>query len=114
MAANTYLNGVTAESANNVWAVGWGSYDPVTQETAAPITWVLQWNGTTWKHVPSPNPGEIEAAGSDDRLFGAVAVSASDVWAVGWTEGGPLGGGIYPAGTLAEQWTGKKWKAVRN
>ena len=110
----TELNGVTAVSANDVWAVGYGSYDPVTQGEGSPITWVLHWNGTTWKHVPSPNPGEIAADSTDNRLFGAVAVSASDVWAVGWTQGGPLGAPIYPAGTLAEQWTGKKWKAVRN
>ena len=113
-ATKSELNGVTAVSANDVWAVGWGSYDPVTQEDGNPITWVLHWNGTTWKHVPSPDPGEIVAGGSDDRLFGAVAVSASSVWAVGLTQGGPLGAGFYAPGPLAEQWTGKKWKAVRN
>ncbi len=113
-ATSTELHGVTAVSANDVWAVGYGSYNPVIQTGSYPITWVLHWNGKAWKHVPSPNPGEIEAGGSDDQLFGAVAVSASNVWAVGMTLGGPLGAGLYPAGTLAEQWTGKKWKAVRN
>ncbi len=43
-------------------------------------TLVLHWNGTVWKHVPSPNPG---GSSNVNELSAVAAASASDVWAVG-------------------------------
>lgn len=68
-----YLYGVTAVSATDVWAVG---YYATTSGLYRTLT--LRYNGTSWSHVPSPNP-TLGAAG----LRGVVAVSASEVWAVG-------------------------------
>jgi hypothetical protein len=52
-----------------------------------------------WHIVPSPNPGT-----SPDALTGVAAVSATDVWAVGWS----------PQGALIEHWDGKRWQVVPN
>ncbi len=45
------LGGVTASSATDVWAVG--SYTPTGSSTAQTLT--LNWNGTAWSTVTSPN-----------------------------------------------------------
>jgi hypothetical protein len=45
------LSGVTASSATDVWAVG--SYTPTGSSTAQTLT--LNWNGTAWSTVTSPN-----------------------------------------------------------
>ncbi len=45
------LYGVTASSATDVWAVG--SYTPTGSSTAQTLT--LNWNGTAWSTVTSPN-----------------------------------------------------------
>jgi hypothetical protein len=92
------LDGVAAISRENVWAVGFdGSRAPVRN------TLILHWNGTKWKHVPSPNPG-----GSNGSVLARVAAtSASNVWAVG-------GYSVSTAfsRTLIARWTGTKWKQV--
>jgi hypothetical protein len=41
---------------------------------------VLHWNGTSWKRVPSPNPGGSSHA---NVLFGVAASSPTNIWAVG-------------------------------
>src|SRR6266542_53337 len=86
------LNSVTAVpgSPNELWAVG----------EAGPSALVLHWNGSQWSIVPSPS------AGSVPRLFSVVAISANDVWAVGWTgsKSGPV--------TLTQHWDGSTWSVV--
>jgi hypothetical protein len=70
------LNAVTAISGSNIWAVGaHGTFtdDPVSSETL-----VEHWNGTAWKIVESPNPDT-----SGNELNAIVALSASNIWAVG-------------------------------
>jgi hypothetical protein len=64
---------LAALSANDVWAVG-------SQETAAGglATLTMQWNGTAWVIVPSPNP----QAGSP-ILIGVAAAAPSTLIAVG-------------------------------
>ena len=83
------LNGVSAASASDVWAVGYTGTPPGLSD------WVLHWNGTRWSRVPSPTP----AGGAD--LNGVSAVSASDVWAVG-SDG-------TVSKTLAMHWDGTGW-----
>ncbi len=75
---------------NAAWAVG----------SAGPSALIMRWNGTQWSLVQGPS------AGFNPRLNGVVALSASDVWAVGYTGGG-LG-----AITLTMHWTGSTWSVV--
>src|SRR6266567_1186459 len=86
------LNAVTAVpgSPNELWAVG----------EAGPSALILHWNGTQWSIVPSPNAGIVP------RLMNVVAISANDIWAVGWTGGrsGPV--------TLTEHWNGSTWSRI--
>ncbi len=90
------LFGVAATSASNAWAVG-TTHNGVNGDK----TVILQWNGTAWKQVPSPN-GSLDLNG----LSGVAATSASNAWAVGYTDGNGLGD------TLILQWNGTAWKRV--
>jgi hypothetical protein len=60
------------------------------------------WNGTRWTVADNPQPGSAR-----DLLFGASALSPSDVWVVGDREGG---NGLFE--TLAEHWNGRTWSVV--
>jgi hypothetical protein len=64
------LNGVTAISANNVWAVG-------SDRSSSGGALVEHWDGTSWRIVSN---SVIAAAGA---LSAVSADSANDVWAVG-------------------------------
>jgi len=71
------LTGVTtSNAANNVWAVG--SFTPA--GSTSPQTLTLNWNGTAWTTVTSPNPTSFDT-------LNAVATNpgAAIVWAVGAT-----------------------------
>jgi hypothetical protein len=75
------LGGVTtSNAANDVWAVG----ADTPAGTSGRQTLTLNWNGTAWHVVSSPNPGSTDGVG-------AVATNpgAAIVWAVG--ESGPAG-----------------------
>ena len=63
---------------------------------------ILHWNGSRWKRVPSPRPifGKFGYA-----LEGVAATSAASAWAVGCTDGCPVGGT-----PVIERWNGKSWK----
>ncbi len=69
-----FLEGVSAYSATNVWAVG-SSYDGNTYNTL-----VEHWDGSAWTIVSSPNPPSSSAA----RLYAVSAVAPDLVWAVGY------------------------------
>jgi uncharacterized membrane protein len=72
------LYGITAISANDIWA--YGSYfasDGSEQQS----TLVEHWNGTSWKIVPSPNP--VNGTFRADILFGGTVISTGDLWLVG-------------------------------
>ncbi|MFL5735485.1 MAG: S-layer homology domain-containing protein [Chloroflexia bacterium] len=85
------LNGVSALSATDVWAVG----------SKGSQTLAEHWDGTQWSVVPSPNigsgPGELSAV---------TAVSAHDVWAVGSS------GSYGNYRTLILHWDGNAWSVV--
>ena len=83
----SFLNGVAAASADDVWVVGGYSK-----------TLILHWNGTTWRRVPSPSPG----AGA--MLDSVTVISATDVWTAGSS-------GL---GTLILHWNGTAWRRVRS
>ena len=89
------LNGVTATSVSNAWAVGRCSAgDP-------DKTLILHWDGSRWERQRSPNVGW-----SINVLNGVAATSSSDAWAVGGYA--PDSGTYYK--TLILRWDGTAWK----
>jgi hypothetical protein len=85
----TYLYGVTATSAKDVWAVG--GYN---NSSHANQTLIEHWDGTSWSIVPSPKTGSY--------LLAVKAISGKNVWAVGASS----------SGTLIERWDGTSWNIV--
>jgi len=71
------LNGVSAVSASNVWAVGF--YGRITAQGGVDKPLILHWNGTRWTRAASPS-----FSGSSG-LFGVAALSHTDAWAAGGT-----------------------------
>jgi hypothetical protein len=94
---NNILNGVAAFSASSVWAVG-----NVGGNNGKVSTLVEYWNGSAWSVVPSPSTSAIE-----NVLNSVVAISATNVWAVGYTNDGT---GLFQ--TLIEHWNGTTWSIV--
>jgi hypothetical protein len=93
------LNGVTAISSRNAWAVGYavagGSYRTLT----------MFWNGRHWTIVPSPAPG------GDAAFHGVAATWTHNIWAVGMTNPTRCGHGPQ-CQTLIEHWNGNRWKVI--
>jgi hypothetical protein len=93
------FNGIKANSASDVWAVG----DSGVVDVPGSKTLIEHFNGTAWSIVPSPSPGSIAI------LSGVTTSSAANsVWAVG---------ADTPAGTSARQtltlnWNGTTWNVV--
>lgn len=85
------LAGITAISANDVWAVG------STGPRGARRTLIEHWDGVRWSIVPSPN-----VSGYDNHLQAIDSLSADDIWAVG--NAGDL--------TLTLHWDGALWSIV--
>jgi hypothetical protein len=96
------LFGVAATSADNAWAVGCAGN--CFQGFGGIKTLILHWNGTAWKRVPSPSPGQ------DSSLSSVAAVSAHTAWAVGCTALCFLAS-TSPQ-TVILQWNGTTWKRV--
>src|SRR6266568_4644968 len=88
------LNAVSGVSSNDVWAVG--SFQDASLTTR---TLIEHWNGSRWKIIASPNP---DPARND--LLGVAALSASDVWAVGFSG--------QEERVLVEHWNGTAWSVV--
>ena len=91
-----FIKAVSAVSTNDVWAVGFSN----DQNGNNPKTLTEHWDGSHWSIIPSPN------VGTDSFLLGDVAISSSNVWAVGL--------GIRSSGgsALIEHWNGTKWSLV--
>src|SRR5262249_52746732 len=62
---DSFLNGIAAISANDIWAVG-----SVITSSGQMATLTEHWDGTSWKIINSPNPGNFS-----NGLFGAAALS---------------------------------------
>jgi hypothetical protein len=100
---NNELLGVAAVSARNAWSVGY--YQSATC-VCSQRTLSERWNGTRWKVVSTPNPATD--SGDYDVLRGTAAVSASDVWAAGYTGNASYG----QDKSLIEHWSGSAWSVV--
>jgi hypothetical protein len=84
------LGAVSATSATNAWAVGWGSTRGLVY---APV--ILRWNGRRWRQVPTPDP-------SGGGFLDGIGIGPSGrAWAVGYTEEQLL--------PLFEHWDGGAW-----
>ena len=97
----TTLGDVSAVSANDVWAVG--SYFSERRRGYVPLT--EHWDGTAWSIVPAPSPGP------DYEFSGVTALATDDVWAVGLSASG-LVGGPSPSTGMARcgaSWTRRTW-----
>lgn len=74
------LNGATAITSNNIWAVGYY----ISQKTGNRLTLIEHWNGTQWSIIHSPNAGK-QANQHDDYLNSvSVIPGTTHVWAVGY------------------------------
>jgi hypothetical protein len=107
---NVQLLGVTALSSHNVWAVG-SSFNVSTNSIS---TLTLHWNGTSWQIVPSSNTSETRNA-----LTSVTALSASNIWAVGFSfsefaSQTPNIPQTVPGPTtpLIEHWNGSQWDII--
>ncbi|SRR6266487_1869621 len=94
---NSLSGVVRVPGSSNVWAVG-----DFVNSSGNDRTLIEQWNGTSWKVVPSPNIGS-----HDNSLSGVTAVSASDIWVVG-----TFVNSSSVDQTLTEQWNSTSWKVV--
>jgi hypothetical protein len=83
------LSAVAVVSASDVWAVGFIS-------SGVQQTLIEQWDGTSWNVVPSIDPGTLTST----FLQGVVAITARNVWAVGYRLNSPPSS----AQTLIEQY----------
>lgn len=95
------LTAVSGTSGSDVWAVGEHTLASGVFESLA-----LHWDGTQWTHYPTPNPG-----GLADSFHAAVAVAASDVWALGNSASAPADPNVR---TLIEHWDGTRWSRVKS
>ena len=86
----TYLQGVTAISAHDAWAVSYTNPNTCDPDCGATI---LHWNGTYWSVAATPN----RPSGYLNLLGGVVATSKRNAWAVGTTDWQP---------TLIDHWNG--------
>lgn len=85
------LFGITAISANDIWAIG----------TAAGAPLSMHWNGNTWSIVPVDRDSGL----STEKLTAVSGTAANDIWAVG------DGKGIFTNQTFAtiRHWDGARW-----
>jgi len=89
------LASVSAVSANDVWAVG--------SECYSANAMVEHWNGSSWSLVASPR--RPKGFDSTAALYGVKAISATNVWAVGYR-------GSSGLETLVEHYNGSNWGEV--
>ena len=103
--SDNYLVAVSADSTTDAWTVG----HFVNATTGATQTLTLHWSSGSWTRVPSPNPGGKDANDTNE-LFGVVALSPTDAWAVGNSSAGLSG----PGRGLIIHWNGARWKKATN
>lgn len=84
------LNGMSAVSATDIWAVG----TLLTGGTQILEALYEHWDGTAWTKQTGPFAGFFE---------GVSAVSANDTWAVGFTAGNT---------TFSEHYDGTRWQVI--
>ncbi len=94
---DSFMFGISAVASNDVWAVGYVG--------AVGGTFTEHYDGSAWRVVASPSPGNGENA-----LLGVTALAPNDVWAVGFFV--TAANQDRPQKTLVEHWDGTRWKVV--
>jgi hypothetical protein len=96
-AGGGYFNAVAVTSASNAWAVGLAGPGPGVPASTTPL--IERWNGRHWtiQQIAMPAGG--------GQFAGVMALSASNAWAVGWTD-------AKVQTTLIEHWNGRTWTRV--
>lgn len=97
----SYTNGLgslSALSSSNIWSVGSFS----NAKFGLSQTLVEHWNGRQWQVVQSPNRGNL-----GDALASIAAISAQDIWAVGWYLNAE-----EELETMTDHWNGSKWSVI--
>jgi hypothetical protein len=121
------LFGIAAVSATDIWAVGNGiehwngstwtlvpspAADSSVTAVAPDDIWaaggdtIERWNGATWSIVPSPSSGD-----QFTTLRGITALSAADIWAVGYA-GHTVPHDGYLEHPFVEHWNGSSWSVT--
>gem|GEM_PF-1338004 len=95
-----FLEGVSAISASDVWAVG--TYTIPNPEGSPYLNATVHWDGTRWNIVTAPQVDDFL-----NILADVAAITASDVWAVGFN--GTASG--YEAPEVLH-WDGSTWNVV--
>ena len=96
---NSQLHSVVAVSAHDVWAVGSSHNGSLPSRTL-----IQHWDGTQWSIVSSPSPDT-----QFNELRSVAALSANDVWAVGYRGGTKS---ETPIETFILHWDGAGWRQV--
>jgi len=92
--AFSVLYRVAAVASDDAWAVGASAGGGVGEGRRS--TLIQHWDGTRWREVESPSVGD-----GDSVLVDVAAAHRTDVWAVGYRDGG----------TLVVHWDGERWTA---
>jgi hypothetical protein len=98
-----FLQGVSATSASDAWAVG-DYCSSACSSTPLYKTLILHWNGSSWSRVASPNAGT-----QSDQLIAVNTASSTDAWAVGYYCASGCTSGPEADDTLALHWNGTAW-----
>jgi hypothetical protein len=110
----TDLEGITALSPTDIWAVG-AQPRPEQHHIIAgesqPL--VLHWNGQQWNVAQAPG------SGATSWFNQIAALSATDIWAIGSFQQtvpaiAPGGETLTPTYTLIEHWDGQQWSVVKS
>ena len=104
VAVRDLLTGVTAIGPSNVWAVGY-SIDVASGSGLPNKSLIEHWNGSAWTIVPSPSPQ------GHNTLTGIAAISASDIWAVGFGST-DVSTGVPVDKPELLHWDGTLWSSV--
>jgi hypothetical protein len=97
-----FFRGVSADAANDIWAVGYSGLNFV--------TFSEHYDGSHWTLVRTPDVGT-----GPNILNGVVALAPNDVWAVGYSTASqkpPPHKYDVPAETLIEHYDGTRWSVV--
>jgi alpha-tubulin suppressor-like RCC1 family protein len=113
------LNGVSADSPSDAWAVGSTTLSTKNPDLSQD-TLTLHWNGDSWQAVPSPcltgqgtidNKGNCNTTKASDQeqnhLTGVTALSSDNVWASGYENGS---NGTVP---YVLHWNGTTWSLIK-
>jgi hypothetical protein len=98
-----FIQKLAGTGAGDIWAVGY-----TTATVAKPL--IEHFNGTQWQQVAAPFPG------IGGQLYGVVALSPTNAWAVGLSTLAKVGNAqqdlASPVQTLIEHWDGQSWQVV--